>query len=221
MQHAGSSVHPRRQLHAFAHSIQEDPSGRFVLVADLGIDKLLVYRYDNANGTVVAHDPPGVNVTPCDGPRHLSFHPNARWAYLVAEMGSSVHVFDWDSVRGTLSPIERCSTLPADFTGVSTTSEICVHPNGRFLYVTNRGLDSVAIFRIDPRTGRLDLFDQVPTRGSKPRNFEFSPDGAWLIVTNHDSDNATVFALDQQTGRLTQVGAPVAMPFPYCPRFLR
>ncbi len=220
VQHTGSSIHPIRQLHAFAHSIIEDPSGRFVLVADLGIDKLLVYRYDNTTGTVTSNDPPGVDVTPGDGPRHVSFHPNGRWAYLVAEMGSSVHVFEWHADTGTLVPIERSSTLPDDFAGVSTTAEIRVHPNGKFVYVTNRGLNSLAIFAIDQQTGRLTLFDQVPTRGEKPRNFEFSPDGSWLIVTNHDSHNATVYSLNQDTGRLTQVGDPVAMPYPYCPRFL-
>jgi 6-phosphogluconolactonase len=221
VQLTGSSVHPVKQRTPLVHSIQEDPSGRFVLIANLGADRLLVYRYDNVTGTITPHDPPGVSVTPGDGPRHLSFHPNGRWTYLVGEMGNSVHVFDWDADAGTLTPIERVSTLPADFTGVSTTAEIRVHPNGRNLYVTNRGLDTLAAFAIDPRNGRLTLFDQVPTRGKKPRNFAFSPDGSWLIVTNHDSDNATVFALDQTTGRLTQVGEPVAMPFPYCPRFLR
>jgi 6-phosphogluconolactonase len=218
--HAGSSVHPVRQTHPFVHSIVEDPSGRFVLVADLGIDKLLVYRYNNVTGTVTPNDPAGVDVDPGDGPRHLSFHPNGRWAYLVGEMGNAVHVFDWNADIGTLTRIERRSTLPDDFAGVSTTAEIRVHPSGRFLYVTNRGLDTIATFRIEQETGRLDLFDQAPTRGQKPRNFEFSPDGAWLIVTNHDSDNATVYALDQQTGRLTQAGDPISMPFPYCPRFI-
>lgn len=219
-QHEGSSMHPVRQPHAFAHSIMQDPSGRFVLVADLGIDKLMVYRYDEASGTVAPHDPPFVSVTPGDGPRHMSFHPNGRWLYLVCEMGNSVHVFAWDPDAGRLTPIERVSTLPPGFTGVSTTAEIRVHPDGRTLYVSNRGSDTLAAFRIDPHSGRLDLFDQAPTRGAKPRNFEFSPDGAWLLLTNHDSNNAMVYRLEPDTGRPVPVGEPVAVPFPYCPRFL-
>jgi 6-phosphogluconolactonase len=220
VRHTGSSIHPIRQVHPFLHSIVEDPSGRFALVADLGTDRLAVYRYDNVTGTVVLHDPPGVTIQAGDGPRHVTFHPNGRWAYLDVEMGSSVHFFEWDADAGILHPVQRCTTLPDDFDGVSTTAEIRVHPNGRFLYVTNRGLDSIAVFRIDQQTGRLELFDQSPTRGKKPRNFEFSPDGNWLIVTNHDSNNATVYALDQDSGRLTQIGEPLPMAFPYCPRFL-
>ncbi len=219
-QHEGSSVHPVRQPHAFAHSIMEDPSGRFILVADLGTDKLMVYRYDNRTGTVMPNDPPFISVTPGDGPRHMSFHPNGRWLYLVCEMGNSVHVFAWDAGAGRLTPIERVSTLPPDFTGVSTTAEIRVHPDGRTVYVSNRGVDTVASFRIDPASGRLTLFDQAPTRGAKPRNFEFSPDGRWLLLTNHDSNNAIVYQIEPDSGRPIAVGEPVAVPFPYCPRFL-
>jgi 6-phosphogluconolactonase len=135
-------------------------------------------------------------------------------------MGSTVIAYAWDSVRGTLTEIETVSTLPDGFKGVNNCAEIGVHPNGRFLYASNRGHDSLAVFGIDARTGRLTLVEHVPTQGNSPRNFAFDPTARWLLVTNHGSDNAVVFRIDENTGRLTETGPPVSVPSPFCERFL-
>jgi 6-phosphogluconolactonase len=135
-------------------------------------------------------------------------------------MGSAVIAFAWDSARGALTEIQTVSTLPADFKGVNNCAEIRVHPDGKFLYASNRGHDSLAMFAIDAATGLLTLVEHIPTHGKTPRNFEFDPAGRWLLVTNHDSDNAVVFRVGKNTGRLTQVGEPVYIPYPFCERFL-
>jgi 6-phosphogluconolactonase len=219
-QHTGSSVDPKRQRHAYAHSIIIDPTNRFVLVADLGLDKLFVYRFDEKDGSLRPNDPPFATVTPGSGPRHVKFHPNGRWVYLINEMGCTVTAFNWDSAHGALQEFQTVSTLPADFKGTNTCAEIKVHPNGRFLYGSNRGHDSLAVFTIDPDTGRLTPLEHVSTQGKSPRNFTFDPTGKWLLCTNHNSDNAVVFRVDGATGRLTPAGPPVSVPSPFCERFL-
>jgi 6-phosphogluconolactonase len=219
VQHSGSSVDPRRQTHAYAHCIKLDPTNHFVLVTDLGVDQLFVYRFDETNGTVTPIDPPSVAVKPGSGPRHISFHPNGKWLYLVNEMASTVYVYAWDSAHGVLSESQTISTLPDDFKAVSTTAEIEVHPNGKFLYVSNRGEDAIAMFSIDQQTGKLARIGSVPTQGKVPRNFAIDPSGKWMIVTNQDSSNAIAFKIDPATGKLTQNGQPVAVPSPFCERF--
>ena len=219
-QHTGSSVDPKRQTHAYAHSIIVDPTNRFALVADLGVDKLFVYRFDEKNGSLRPNDPPFATVRPGSGPRHVKFHPNGRWVYLINEMGCTVTAFNWDSDHGALTEFQTISTLPADFKGASTCAEIKVHPNGRFLYGSNRGHDSLAVFAIDSTTGRLAPLEYVSTRGKIPRNFTFDPTGRWILCTNHGSDNAVVFRVDATTGRLTPTGQPVSVPSPFCERFL-
>jgi 6-phosphogluconolactonase len=219
-QHTGSSVDPKRQTHAYAHSIIVDPTNRFALVADLGLDRLFVYRFDEKNGSLRPNDPPFATVRPGSGPRHVKFHPNGRWVYLISEMGCTVTAFNWDSDHGALTEFQTISTLPADFKGASTCAEIKVHPNGRFLYGSNRGHDSLAVFAIDSTTGRLAPLEYVSTRGKIPRNFTFDPTGRWILCTNHGSDNAVVFRVDATTGRLTPTGQPVSVPSPFCERFL-
>jgi 6-phosphogluconolactonase len=219
IQNSGRSIKPR-QNHAYAHSIIVDPSNRFVLVADLGLDKLFVYRFDSANGSLATNNPAYADVTPGSGPRHVIFHPNGRWAYLVTEMGNTVHFFLWDAQRGVLTESQSISTLPADFQGVSTSAEIKVSANGRFLYTSNRGHDSIAVFSIAPESGRLALIQHIPTGGRTPRNFDFDPSGHWLLVSNQDSNNAAVFQMDPQTGKLTPAGKPIPVPSTFCPRFL-
>jgi 6-phosphogluconolactonase len=219
-QHTGSSVNPQRQRSAHAHSIRIDPTNRFVLVGDLGLDKVFVYRFNARDGSMQPNEPPFVKVAPGAGSRHLAFHPNGRFVYVLTEMGSTVIAYAWDSVRGTLTEIETVSTLPDGFKGVNNCAEIGVHPNGKFLYASNRGHDSLAVFGIDARTGRLTLVEHVPTQGNSPRNFAFDPTARWLLVTNHGSDNAVVFRIDENTGRLTETGPPVSVPSPFCERFL-
>jgi 6-phosphogluconolactonase len=220
IQHTGHGINPQRQSHAFAHSIIVDPSNNFVLAADLGLDKLFVYKFDAANGTLTPNDPAYVSVTPGAGPRHVIFHPNGRWVYLVTEMGSTVYLYNWDGQKGVLTESQSVSTLPADFHGVSTSAEIMVSRDGKFLYTSNRGHDSIAVFSIDQANGRLTPIQHIPTSGRTPRNFDIDPSGRWLLVTNQDSKNASVFRVDPQTGLLTMVGKPMAVPFTFCLRFL-
>jgi 6-phosphogluconolactonase len=220
IQHTGHSVDPQRQTHAYAHSIIADPSNRFVLAADLGLDKLFVYRFDAKTGALTPNDPPFATVTPGSGARHVVFHPNGKWVYLVTEMGSTIFQFEWDGKRGALKQVQKVSALPADFKGVSACAEMRVHPNGKFLYVSNRGHDSIGAFAIDAKTGRLSLLQHVPSGGKTPRNFDFDPTGRWLLVTNHGSNTAMVFGIDRQSGRLSPVGAPVDVVYPFCPRFV-
>lgn len=220
VQHTGSSVNPQRQSHAFAHSIRVDPTNRFLLVADLGLDKLFVYKFNGKDGSVTANDPPFVKAAPGSGPRHTVFHPNGRWVYLITEMGSTIMLFNWDSRRGALSEVETVSTLPKDFHGENACAEVQVHPSGKFVYASNRGRDSIAVFSVDAKNGRLTLIQDVPSGGKTPRNFDVDPTAHWLLVTNHGSNTAMVFRIDQQTGKLTPAGPPLDVPYPFCPRFL-
>jgi 6-phosphogluconolactonase len=219
-QHTGRSVNPRRQAHAYAHAIVLDPTNRFVLVPDLGVDRLYIYRFDGNSGALTPNEPAFAAIAPGSGPRHVRFHPNGRWVYLINEIASTIIAFSWDSTNGRLAPFQTITTLPADFKGVSACAELEIHPNGRLLYCSNRGDDSLAGFAIDQDTGRLTPVEHVSSGGKSPRNFAFDPTGRWIIVTNHDSDNALVFRVDTATGRLTRSGDPVTVPSPYCERFL-
>jgi 6-phosphogluconolactonase len=219
-QHRGQSVNPVRQSHAYAHAIVLDHANRFALVPDLGLDKLFIYRFDEASGSLAPHVPAYVSIAPGSGPRHVRFHPNGRWVYLINEIASTVEAFNWDADAGTLSPLQTVSTLPADFKGANACAELEIHPNGRFLYGANRGHDSVVVFAISQATGRLTAVDYQPCGGRTPRNFAFDPTAQWILLTNQDSDNAVVFRVDATSGRLTQTGNPVAVPAPFCERFL-
>ena len=220
VQDTGTSVNPAKQSHPHAHSIRVDPSNRFVLAADLGLDRLYVYRFNSKTGALQPNDPPFATVTPGSGPRHMVFDPSGRFAYLITEEGCTIIRFGWDSNRGVLTQYEAVSTLPKDFTGKSTCAEILMHPSGKFIYATNRGANSVAVFSVEAKTGRLTLIQNIPTQGKTPRNCDFDPTGRWLLVSNQDSSNAVVFSIDPNTGRLTQVGEPVKVPAPFCERFL-
>ncbi|HEX2855464.1 MAG TPA: lactonase family protein [Opitutaceae bacterium] len=220
VQHTGKSVHPQRQTRAYAHSIITDPSNRFALAADLGVDKVFIYRFDEKAGTLKAGDPAFATVAPGSGPRHVKFHPNGRWVYLINELASTVAAFNWDSAAGALTEFQTVSTLPADFKGSSTCAELEVHPNGKFLYGSNRGHDSLAVFAIEQAGGALTPVEHVPSGGKTPRNFAFDPTAKWIVCTNHGSNNAVVFRVDETTGRLTPKGDPVAVPYPFCQRFL-
>jgi 6-phosphogluconolactonase len=220
IQHQGASVDPKRQTQAYAHSIRVDPTDHFALVADLGLDKLFVYRFNDKDGSLQPNDPPFVTVAPGSGPRHLAFGPKGRFVYLINEMASTIITYAWDSKRGVLDPRQTTSTLPAGFTGTNNCAEILVHPNGKFVYGSNRGHDTLAVFAIDGRTGQLSLVEHVATQGKTPRNFAFDPSHQWLIVTNHGSDNAMVFRVDGKTGRLKPQGQPISVPSPFGIGFL-
>ena len=219
-QHTGSSVNPQRQEGPHAHSIHVDPTNKFVLSADLGADKLFVYKLDAKTGALTPNDPPFAAVTPGAGPRHFAFHPNGHDVYLITEMGNTIIRYGWDANHGVLTKHETVSTLPAGFHGTSYAAEILIHPSGKFLYATNRGDNSVAVFSIQPNTGRLTLLQHISTQGKFPRNCELDPTGHWLLVSNQNSNTAVVFHIDVNTGKLTQTGEPVAVPSPYGVRFL-
>jgi 6-phosphogluconolactonase len=210
----GSSINPTRQKATYPHCMMADPTNRFVLVPDLGLDKLLVYRFNDKDGTLTANVPPAALVTPGSGPRHVRFHPNGKWVYLITEMGSSIIAFDWDSAQGTLKQFQSVSTLPQGFAATSTAAEIEIHPNGKFLYGSNRGDDSIVIFAIDQSTGKLTLVDRVSSQGKTPRDFAVDPTGKWMLCTNQDSNTAIVFKIDSETGKLAPAGKPIDVPAP-------
>jgi len=221
VQHEGSSAHPTRQTKPHAHSVNFDPSGKFLLAADLGTDQVLVYRYDAATGALAPNDPPPAALAPGAGPRHLVFHPTGRYVYVVNELDNTVSAFAFDAAAGRLDLIGSTGTLPADFTGDNTTAEVRAHPNGRFLYASNRGHDSIALFHIDQANGALNFINATPTGGKTPRNFNLDPSGAFLIAANQQSDTLHTFRIDAETGALSPTGDPVASPRPMCVLFAR
>jgi 6-phosphogluconolactonase len=222
IKHAGSSINPKRQTHAYAHSVNLDPSGHFAFVADLGADKLFIYRFDSTTGTLTPAEPPAMIVPPGSGPRHLSFGPAGRFAYLVNEMGGTVIAYSFDPHRGTLSELQQISTLPPDFKGNNTSAEVLVHPSGKFLYASNRGdTNFITIFAIDPASHKLSLIAYQSSVGKTPRNFRIDPTGKFMIVANQDSSTIVLFSIDDQTGKLTPIGQPLpTVAAPICVKFL-
>lgn len=221
IQHTGSGADPKRQQGPHAHSVNISSNNRFAIVADLGLDQVLVYRLDPVKATLAANNPPFTKVKPGAGPRHFTFHPSNRFAYVINEMQSTVTAFTWDQNGGILKEIQTVSTLPNDYTGTgNSTAEVVAHPSGRFLYGSNRGHNSIAVFSIDPAKGTLTLVENAPTQGSTPRNFAIDPTGTWLLAANQRSDNVVVFRIDQATGRLTPTGQSVEAGSPVCIRFV-
>ncbi len=219
-QHEGSSVHPR-QTSPHAHCVNNDAADRFVVSADLGLDQILIYRYDSQRGNLLLNpDMPAVKVEPGAGPRHFSFHPNGKFAYVINELNSTVTAFSYDADRGTLTTLQNVSTLPPDFTGDNTTAEVFVSPDGQFLYGSNRGHNSIVVFAIDPQTGQLRFVSHHPTQGEQPRNFGIDPTGTFLLAANQRTGNVVVFRVDKATGRLESTGHVVQLPTPVCVTFL-
>jgi len=219
--HEGSSVNRARQSGPHAHCVLFAPDNRFLLLADLGLDKIFVYRFDAAKGTLAPADPPFASVAPGAGVRHLAFHPNGRVLYAIDEMASTVTAFHYDPAGGALSDFQAISTLPENFQGRSSTAEIAVNAAGTRLYGSNRGHDSIALFAIDPVKFTLTAMEQTPTLGKTPRHFTLDPDGGYLLAANQDSSDITVFKVHPTTGELTPVGRPVTdAPFPVCILFV-
>lgn len=213
IKHGGKSIHPTRQDKPHTHSVTLSPDNRFVMVCDLGLDKIFTYALDPVTAKLTPARPPFVAAEPGAGPRHFKFGADGHHAYAINEIGNTVAVYDFDATRGALTPRQNLSTLPDDFKGQSTTAEVRVHPNGKFLYGSNRGHDSIAVFAIAPKSGTLTPVEIVSSGGKTPRNFALSPDGAWLVCAHQDSGNLTVFRVDPATGRLarTEHTARVAM----------
>ncbi len=220
VQHSGSSVDNERQQGPHAHWIGTSPDNRFALVADLGLDEILLYHFNAAKGALTSNNPPYAKVNPGAGPRHLAFHPNGKFAYVLSEMASSVTAFAYKASNGSLSPLQTISTfsiLRKDQSGPKEAAEIAVHPNGKFLYASNRaGIDTISTFSIDPAKGTLKLRDEYPTMGKTPRNFAIDPTGKFLLAANQESNNIVIFRIDSTTGALTPTGEIAEAPAPVC-----
>jgi 6-phosphogluconolactonase len=220
VQHVGSSVNRERQGGPHAHSIDLSPDNRFALAADLGLDQVLVYHFDGEKGTLAPNNPASARVAAGAGPRHLAFHPNGRFGYVINEMASTVSAFAYESGAGSLREMQTISTLPKEFTGENYTAEIQVHPSGRFLYGSNRGHDSIAGFAVDPEKGSLRMIETVSTQGKWPRHFEIDPSGRYLFAANQNSGSIVIFRIDPSTGRLTSTGQVLEVTSPVCVKFV-
>ena len=219
-QHHGVGPKPRAEG-PHAHGAAFSPDNRFALVADRGLDQVLIYRYDRTKGTLTPNDPPLFDATPGAGPRHLLFHPNGRILYELNEPGSTIGVLAYGAAGGTMNKIQEISTLPAGFTGTSATAQLQIDRAAKFLYASNRGADSIAVFAIDPAKGTLTLVEHVPTQGKTPRDFNLDPTGGYLFAANQNSDNVVLFRVDPKTGRLPPAGQVVEhVPEPTCVVFV-
>lgn len=216
IQHHGSSVNPDRQSSPHPHCVTVSPDNRFVFVCDLGLDKIFTYQLDAANAVLTPHEPAFVTSAPGAGPRHLVFSPNSRHAFMISEMGATVTAYRYEPSLGTLVETDTQSTLPSDFHGENKSAAIRVHPGGRFIYGTNRGHDSVAVFAFDDATGRLSRLEIVSSGGAAPRDAILTPDGRWLLAAHQDSDTLTALRVDAASGRLTAASATVNVPKPVC-----
>jgi 6-phosphogluconolactonase len=218
---SGPGTNPKRQDKPHAHCIKTTADNRFVLATDLGLDVIKVFKFDAANGKLTPNDPPAGKVKPGSGPRHFTFHPTlANRLYVINEMASTVTVFDWDGKKGSMNEIQTVSTLPDGMKmESSTTAEVVIHPNGKFLYGSNRGNDTLAAFSIDA-SGKLTPTGHTKTGGQVPRNFAIDPNGTKLIVAHQKTDDVFVFDLDPSTGKLTPTGERWEVGGPVCVRFL-
>jgi 6-phosphogluconolactonase len=229
IQHSGSSLNPDRQEGPHAHSINVDPANRFALAADLGLDEVIVYRFDPETGTLSENEPAHATVAAGAGPRHLAFSPDGRFAYVVNEMHLTVTAFSYNAEQGSLTEVQSISTLPDSATATAdpasahpagySTAEIQVHPTGRFLYVSNRGHNTIAVFAVDRETGKLTSIGYEPTQGRNPRNFAIDPTGQYLLAANQNSNTVVVFRIDQESGTLVATGMEASVPRPVCLKF--
>ncbi len=218
VRHQGSGADKSRQGAPHAHSSDLDPAGRVLLAADLGLDKVMAYRVGE-NGALTANPTPFAALPPGSGPRHLAFGKSGAFAYVIGELSSTVTAFAYDASLGTLKSVETVTTLPAGFSGKSYPAEIAVSPDGRFLYGSNRGHDSIASFAIDGTTGQLRPLGHTPTGGNWPRHFAIDPTGAYLLAANQRSNSVVVFRIDPRTGALKPAGHEITVPEPACVTF--
>lgn len=221
VQHTGSSVNPNRQKEPHAHSINPGPDNRFAFVADLGIDKIMIYRLDVEKGTIEENNPPFAKLKPGAGPRHFTFHPNGKYAYVINELDCTVTAFTYEPASGALNDIQSITTLPEGFNGSNTCAEVRVHPNGRFLYGSNRGHNSIAVYRINRRYGTLTFVEHETADIKTPRNFNIDPTGKFCLVANQDGNSIVVFRINRRTGELEPTGHKITVGRPVCIRFLK
>lgn len=218
IQHKGSSVDPKRQAGPHAHSINFSPDNRFAYAADLGTDRIYRYSLDPSTGALVSTGE--TVITPGSGPRHLAFRPGGGFAYVINEMTLRMTAFEVDKNTGTFTEIQSISTLPGGAAAVGSTAEVVAHPSGRFLYGSNRGHDSIVVYGIDDKTGKLKYVENEPIRGKTPRGFVVSPSGKWLLAAGQQSGTVTVFSIDETTGALTYNDSGIKVGSPVCVRFL-
>ncbi|MDQ2747409.1 MAG: beta-propeller fold lactonase family protein [Acidobacteriota bacterium] len=220
-QQTGTGPNKDRQEAAHAHSIDLDGKNRYAFSCDLGADKIYIYEFDKKTGKLNANEnQPIYQTKPGAGPRHLAFHDNGKFAFLINELSSTISTLSFDAKRGTLKEIQNAPTLPADFKGENTCAEIKIAPNGKFLYGSNRGHDSLVAYRIDGQTGRLEYVENTPTGGKTPRNFVIAPNGKFLLAANQNSDSINVFQIDEASGKLTQTTNTARVSMPVCLKFL-
>lgn len=217
IQHSGSSIHPERQTGPHAHCILPDPTNRFAIVADLGLDKLLIYRMDLAHGKLHKHAE--VNVRPGAGPRHLTFHPNGQYMYLINELQSTLTGYSYQADSGTFEELQTVPALPEYFTDKNLCADVHIPPNGKYLYASNRGHDSIVCFRIEENTGRLTYRDHTPTGGREPRSFAIDPSGTFLLVANQKTNNIVTFKIHTESGQLSRTGNEEEVSMPVCLKF--
>ena len=216
-QNSGSGPNKDRQEAAHAHSINLDGKNRFACLCDLGVDKIFIYEFDHKNGKLKPNAAQEFFQTKAGaGPRHFAFHKNGKHAFVINELDSSVTSLSFDENRGTLKEIQTVAALPADFKDANTCADLHISPNGKFLYGSNRGHDSLVIYKIDEKSGKLEYVEHASTQGKTPRNFVISPDGKFLLAANQNSDSVAVFRIDEQSGKLAPTGNTAQVPSPVC-----
>ena len=220
VQHKGSGANKSRQESPHAHSANISADNRFVVVADLGLDKLLVYKLDAQKGQITPNDPPAHNTAPSSGPRHFAFHPNGKYGYLLNEMDMTLDALAFDAEKGTFTKIASVGTKPDGPKAGESTAEVCVHPSGKFVYASNRGHHSITVFAIDPATGKHERIQVAQGGIMTPRNFVIDPAGKFLLVANQDSDSVISFAIDSTTGKLSPTDQRISVGGPVCLRFV-
>ncbi len=220
IQHTGSSANKNRQAGPHAHSIYPSPDNRFVLNCDLGLDKVFAYHLDADSAKLSPDDPPFATVAPGSGPRHMVFSGDGKFVYVISEMGGTITVFSYDDASAAMTEVQTISTLPKDFSAMNGCAEIALHPSGKFLYASNRGHDSIAVFSVDQKTGNLTFVEHQSTMGRTPRHFAVDPTGHWLIAENQASDSVVTFAIDADTGKLKPTGQTLSLGAPVCAVFV-
>ena len=215
-QHVGNGPNKARQEKPHAHSFNPDAAGKLAYACDLGNDRIYTYRVDR--GRLESHEPPFLALTPGSGPRHMAWHPKGRFAYVVNELEMSVTTLAYDRITGALTPLGSVATLPRPKTDADTAADIHLSPSGKFLYASNRGHDSLAIFAVDGKSGKLTPLGHEPTQGKTPRNFALTPSGDMLVVAHQNSDSLVAFSVDSKSGKLAAVGQ-LKVPAPVCVKF--
>jgi 6-phosphogluconolactonase len=220
VQHEGKSVNPQRQEGPHAHCVTLDPANQFLFVCDLGLDKVMIYKFDAESGKLTPNEPAFAAVAPGAGPRHMVFRPDGRFAYVINELNSTITAFSYNADAGALKELQTVSSLPEDYDGPNTCAEIGIHPSGKYVYASNRGHDSVVLLAVDPEKGTLSYVAEQSSGGKTPRHFGIHPAGTHLAIANQNSDTLLLCRIDEANGRLKPSGVFAEAPTPSCIQFL-